>query len=87
MFACITTCSGPMSIPTSIVVVTESTFLDSLGVNAHVNYNDGAYANLGKMAEDLDYVPMPSKVTNAIQKVWTSQVKDASGRPLFTASN
>jgi phosphate transport system substrate-binding protein len=46
-----------------------------------------AFAKGGKMAEDLDYVPMPSKVTNAIQKVWTSQVKDASGKPLFTTSN
>lgn len=46
-----------------------------------------AYAKGGKMAEDLDYVPMPDPVVNAIQKVWVNQIKDASGKPLFTASH
>ncbi len=38
------------------------------------------------MAEDLDFVPMPDNVVTAIQKVWTAEIKDASGKPLFTAS-
>jgi len=38
------------------VTVTEAAFLDSLGVNVHVKYNDGAYANLGKVVEDLNYI-------------------------------
>jgi phosphate transport system substrate-binding protein len=46
-----------------------------------------AYAKGDKMAEDLDYVPMPDRVVNAIQKVWASEVKDANGRPLFALSN
>jgi phosphate transport system substrate-binding protein len=46
-----------------------------------------AYASGDKMAEDLDYVPMPDKVVDAIQKVWATQVKDASGKPLFVASS
>jgi len=46
-----------------------------------------AYAKGGKMAEDLDYVPMPAPVVKAIQKVWNDEIKDASGKPLFTASN
>ena len=46
-----------------------------------------AYAKGDKMAEDLDYVPMPDSVVNAIQKVWTSEIKDASGKPIFTASH
>ena len=33
-----------------------------------------AYAKGGKMAEDLDYVPMPDPVVNAIQKVWVNQI-------------
>ena len=36
-----------------------------------------AYAKGDKMAEDLDYVPMPDKVVDAIQKVWASEIKDA----------
>jgi len=39
------------------------------------------------MAEELDFVPMPDNVVNAIQKVWAAEIKDASGKPLFTASH
>jgi phosphate transport system substrate-binding protein len=46
-----------------------------------------AYAKGDKMALDLDYVPMPDKIVAAIQKVWATQIKDASGKPLFTASH
>src|SRR6266702_42526 len=45
-----------------------------------------AYAKGGKMAEDLDYVPMPGNVVTAIQRVWAAEIKDGSGKPLFTAS-
>jgi len=46
-----------------------------------------AYTKGDKMAEELDYVPMPDKVVNAIQKVWASEIKDASGKPLFATSH
>jgi phosphate transport system substrate-binding protein len=46
-----------------------------------------AYSKGDKMAEDLDYVPMPDKVVGAIQKVWAAQIKDASGKPLYAATN
>jgi phosphate transport system substrate-binding protein len=39
------------------------------------------------MAEELDYVPMPDKVVTAIQKMWSTEIKDSSGKPLFVASN
>ena len=46
-----------------------------------------AYANGGQMAEALDYVPMPAPVVAAIKKMWASEIKDAGGKPIFTASN
>ena len=46
-----------------------------------------AYAKGGSMAEELDYVPMPAAVAGAVQKMWTSEVRDASGKPLFAASH
>jgi phosphate transport system substrate-binding protein len=46
-----------------------------------------AYAKGDKSAEDLDYVPMPDKVVTAIQKVWATEIKDAGGKPLFSATN
>ncbi len=43
-----------------------------------------SYKNGGKMAEELDYVPMPATVVADIQKMWASDIKDASGKPLYT---
>jgi phosphate transport system substrate-binding protein len=43
-----------------------------------------SYAKGGKMAEELDYVSMPAAVVADIQKMWASDIKDASGKPLYT---
>jgi phosphate transport system substrate-binding protein len=45
------------------------------------------YAKGGKMAEDLDYVPLPATVVSAIQKVWVNDIKDAGGKPIFATSH
>ena len=45
-----------------------------------------AYTKGGKMAEELGYVPMPPNVIAAIEKLWASEIKDASGKPIFAAS-
>ena len=45
-----------------------------------------AYAKGNKMAEELDFVPMPASVVNAIQGVWGKEIKDASGKPLFAVA-
>jgi phosphate transport system substrate-binding protein len=42
-----------------------------------------AYANGGKTASDLDYVPMPAPVIAVIQKSW-GEIKDASGKAIAT---
>jgi phosphate transport system substrate-binding protein len=41
-----------------------------------------AYANGDRMAESLDYVPMPDSVVSLIETNW-KQIKDASGKPVF----
>jgi phosphate transport system substrate-binding protein len=46
-----------------------------------------AYAKGAKMAEELDYVPMPAPVVAAVQKMWASEIKDADGKPLFASTN
>ena len=45
-----------------------------------------AYDKGGKMAEELDYVPMPKKVVGDIEKMWASDIKDGGGKPLFNES-
>jgi phosphate transport system substrate-binding protein len=43
-----------------------------------------AYSKGDKMAEDLAYVPMPKNVVSEIEKVWTSEIKDAGGKPIYS---
>ena len=38
------------------------------------------------MADELDYVPMPDKVVADIEKMWSTEIKDDSGKSLFVAS-
>jgi phosphate transport system substrate-binding protein len=44
-----------------------------------------AYAKGDKMAESLDYVPMPKKVVDQIESMWVKEIADPSGKPLYTA--
>jgi phosphate transport system substrate-binding protein len=46
-----------------------------------------AYKSGDKMAESLDYVPMPDKVVQDVEHYWASEIKDASGKPLFAVTN
>ena len=39
------------------------------------------------MAEDLDYIPMPAPMVVAIKKLWSTEIKDAGGKPVLAASN
>jgi phosphate transport system substrate-binding protein len=41
-----------------------------------------AFANGGKAAEELDYIPLPANVVALIKKSWTANVKDANGKAL-----
>ncbi len=42
-----------------------------------------AYKNGGKMAEDLDYVPMPSSVVSLVEKTW-GEIKSADGKAAWS---
>jgi phosphate transport system substrate-binding protein len=46
-----------------------------------------AYANGDKMAEELDYVPLPKNVVAEIEKVWATEIKDASGKPIYAMAH
>jgi len=47
---------------------------------AALKFFDWAYKNGDKTADDLDYVPMPAPVKAQIEKLWSSQIKDPSGK-------
>jgi phosphate transport system substrate-binding protein len=48
-----------------------------------LKFFDWAYAEGDKLATDLDYVPLPDTVVKLIQSSWKSQIKDASGKPVW----
>lgn len=50
-----------------------------------LRFFDWAYKNGSKMADDLDYVPLPETLVKSIKASWT-QVKDAAGKPVFSGN-
>jgi phosphate transport system substrate-binding protein len=48
-----------------------------------LKFFDWAFQNGARMADELDYVPMPDAVVKQIREAWKSQLKDASGKPLL----
>ena len=48
-----------------------------------LKFFDWAFKNGQKMAEDLDYVPMPDSVVKLINDTWRAQVKDTSGKAVW----
>jgi phosphate transport system substrate-binding protein len=42
-----------------------------------------AYKSGDKMAEELDYVPMPDSVVEQVEKTWSADIKDSAGKPIF----
>jgi phosphate transport system substrate-binding protein len=62
--------------------VTASTFIlmhkdpaDKAASQEAIKFFKWAFANGGKMAEELDYIPMPEPVVKLIEKTWSSEIK------------
>ena len=48
-----------------------------------LKFFDWAYRNGDKLATALDYVPLPDTVIEQIRQVWSREITDKAGRPLF----
>jgi phosphate transport system substrate-binding protein len=49
-----------------------------------LKFFDWAYSPDGdKLADALDYVPLPDSVTSQIKSTWKSQIKDTAGKPVY----
>ena len=77
--------SWPMTAATWILLYKKPA--DPAAVTEALKFFAWAYAKGGKMAEDLDYVPMPANVVGDVQKMWSVDIKDAGGKPLFSPAN
>ncbi|MEA2760609.1 MAG: phosphate transport system substrate-binding protein [Methylobacteriaceae bacterium] len=70
--------------------ITAATFIlmpkqpqDPAAAKEALKFFDWAFTRGGKMAEDLDYIPMPENVVSLIKGTWTSDIRDAGGKPLM----
>jgi len=51
-----------------------------------LKFFDWAYSQGGKMAEDLDYVPLPKSVVDSIRTTWAAEIKTPDGKPVYSAA-
>ena len=77
--------SWPMTAATWILLYKKP--VDAAATAEALKFFAWSYAKGDKSAEELDYVPMPDKVVNDIQKMWSTEIKDAGGKPLFSPTN
>ena len=76
--------SWPMTAATFILIPKQPD--DAAAAGEALKFFAWAYAKGDKMAQALDYVPMPAKVVAQVEKVWATEIKDSGGKPLFTAA-
>ena len=48
-----------------------------------LKFFDWSYKNGGRMAAELDYVPMPDSVVDLIRASWNTRIKDQTGKPIW----
>jgi len=73
--------SWPMTAATWILLY--KTPSDPAATGEALKFFSWSYSKGQDMAKDLDYVPMPANVVSDVQKMWSTDIKDASGKPLF----
>jgi phosphate transport system substrate-binding protein len=72
--------------------ITAATFIlihkqpkDAAAAGEALKFFAWAYDKGDRMAEELDYIPMPDKVVADVKKSW-AEIKDTSGKPLASVS-
>ena len=56
---------------------------DTAATKEALDFFAWAYKNGDKMAESLDYIPMPDSVVSLIQAKWKSDIKGDGGKPIY----
>src|SRR5216684_4343685 len=77
--------SWPMTAATWILMYKKPQ--DAAAAAEALKFFAWSYDKGAKMAEDLDYIPMPKNVADSVKKTWADEVKDASGKPLYAMSH
>jgi phosphate transport system substrate-binding protein len=72
--------SWPLTNPTYILMH-RTQDKPAVAANA-LKFFDWAFQNGDKLADDLDYVPLPPAVKDLVRRQWATQIKDAAGKPI-----
>jgi phosphate transport system substrate-binding protein len=65
--------SWPITAATFILMHKDAT--DKAASQEAVKFFKWAFEKGGKMAEELDYIPMPEPVVKLIEKTWSAEIK------------
>ena len=65
--------SWPITAATFILMHTDAT--DTAASQEAIKFFKYAFEKGDKMAEDLDYIPMPDAVVKMIEKTWSADIK------------
>jgi phosphate transport system substrate-binding protein len=77
--------SWPMTAATWILVYKKPQ--DSAATAEALKFFTWSFEKGGKLAAELDYVPMPANVVKDIENTWAAEIKDSSGNPVYTTNN
>jgi len=77
--------SWPMTAATWILIHKQPQ--DPTAATEALKFFAWAYDHGAKMADELDYIAMPKSVASQVKNTWAKEIKDASGKPLYTVSN
>jgi len=76
--------SWPITASTFVLMYKQA--VDPAASAEALKFFDWSFTKGAKIAEGLDYVPMPDAVVTLIKKTWATDLKDASGKPLFVTN-
>ena len=74
--------AGSWPITAATFILMQKVPVDLEASKGALKFFDWAYKNGDKMAEELDYIPMPDAVVELVHDDWKN-IKDASGNPVF----
>jgi len=75
--------SWPIAGATFIIIYKNQTNMDQ--AKTMLAYFDWCYRKGGKLAEDLDYIPMPKSVVDLVEATWKKEVT-SGGKPVWDGS-
>ena len=75
--------SWPIVSPTFILLPTNPQ--DATRSANVMKFFDWAYRNGGQMATELEYIPLPDQVADAVRAAWGREVKGPDGQPVWPA--